>query len=107
MPSITPVELCLALLILPACGMGGEAGLCRLAMSFLGFDLFIHMVMGFGINEVIHHVGLWLFCFTIAIAICVQTMQHTRRLHTPLGLFADAHTLSLAWNWWLLVDYLY
>lgn len=101
------VELCLALLILAGVWYGRRSRFLWLAMSFLGFDLFIHMVLGFGINEVYIMSAHWLFCFTIAIAYVFRRWQHTR-LHTPLRLFATTLTLFLmAWNWWLLVDYLY
>ena len=101
------VELFLVLLILAGVWCGRRSRFLWLAMSFLGFDLFIHVVLGFGINDVYIMSAHWLFCFTIAIAYLFKRWQKTR-LRTPLRLLVATLTLfMMVWNWWLFVDYLY
>ena len=101
------VEALVVLLFAAGVWCGRRQRFLWLALSFFGFDLLLHVILGFGINEVYIMSAHWLFCFTIAIAYVFRRWQHTR-LHTPLRLFATTLTLFLmAWNWWLLVDYLY
>jgi hypothetical protein len=101
------VEACLAILVIGGLWCGRRSRFLWLAMSFLGFDMLIHFVLGFGINEIYIMSAHWLFTFAIAVACLFRRWQHTR-LHTPLRLLVVTITLFLmAWNWTLFVDYLY
>ncbi|MBM6993046.1 MAG: GtrA family protein [Prevotella sp.] len=100
------VEALLALLVLAGVWCGRRSRLLWLAMSFLGFDLVIHVVLGFGLNEVYIMSAHWLFTLTIALGFLFKRWE-TTRLRIPLRLTVLTLTLFLmAWNWTLLVGYL-
>ncbi len=100
------VEALLTLLILAGVWCGRRSRFLWLAMSFLGFDLVIHVVLGFGLNEVYIMSAHWLFTLTIALAYLLKRTEPTR-LRIPLRLTVLTMALFLmAWNWTLLVDYL-
>lgn len=69
-----------------------------LALSFFGFDLVIHFVLGFGLNEVYIMSPHWLFIITITIGYLVKRLDMTR-YHAPLRILLILLTLYLlAWN---------
>lgn len=99
-------EALLTLLIAAGVWCGRRSRFLWLAMSFLGFDLLIHLLLGFGLNEVYIMSAHWLFTFTIAMAYLLKRWQATR-LHVPLRLtIATLAVYLMVWNWSLIVGYL-
>ena len=93
------------------CGRTGQEAWQRrflsLALSFFGFDLVIHFVLGFGLNEVYIMSPHWLFIITIAMAYFVRRMEASRWL-LPLRVSLALLTVYLiAWNGTLYVSYLF
>lgn len=77
-----------------------------LAMSFFGFDMLIHLVLGFGLNEAYIMSPHWLFIITIAIGYLVKRLTGTR-MYKPLQVLLLLLTAYLlVWNGALYADYL-
>lgn len=96
------------LLILFALGVwcGRRSRFLWLAMSFWGFDMLIHVVLGFGLNEVYIMGAHWLFVPAVAMAYLLKAAGHSRAL-VPVRLMILALALFLAgWNGVLIADYL-
>ncbi len=60
------VEALVVVLFLAGIWYGRRSRFLWLALSFMGFDLFIHVVLGFGLNEVYIMGAHWLFVMPIA-----------------------------------------
>lgn len=79
--------------------------LAWLAMSWLGFDVVIHFVFGFGLNEVYIMACHWAFILPLMIGFLISRLQAwPRRLLTFLVLLIAA--AMLAYNLTLVVQYL-
>lgn len=77
-----------------------------LAMSFWGFDMLIHVVLGFGLNEVYIMGAHWLFVPPLAMGYLLRRLAATRWL-VPARLLLLTLTLFLmAWNGVLIAHYL-
>ena len=77
-----------------------------LALSFFSFDLVIHFLLGFGLNEVYIMSPHWLFILTIAMAYALKQWEDTR-WRMPLRLSVTTLTLWLVlWNGRLYAGYL-
>ena len=76
------------------------------AMSFLLLDMLLHMVLGFGINEVFIMSAHYLFVLPIAMAYLLKALplQGRKRL---TKLLAVVTLYLMAWNITLIVEYLY
>lgn len=95
------------ILLLTAIGLwcGRRSRFLWLAMSFFGFDMVIHLVLGFGINEIFIMAPHWLFVVPLAIAFAFRGARGSR--HQALQLAILALTCYLwVYNGWLLVDFL-
>lgn len=100
------VEALLTLLIAAGLWCGRRSRFLWLAMSFLGFDLLIHIVLGFAINEVYIMAAHWLFTLTIAVSYLFRRTQDTR-MHIPLRLTVGTIAAFLMiWNWTLLIEFM-
>ena len=62
------IEGIIVLLFLAGIWCGRKSKFFWLAMSFFLFDMFIHMAIGFGINEVYIMGAHWLFIIPLAVA---------------------------------------
>lgn len=77
-----------------------------LALSFWGFDMFIHVILGFALNEVYIMGAHWLFVLPIAVGYLFKAVAETK-VRLPLRLVVLVLTVFLmAWNWTLFIDYL-
>ena len=100
------VEGVVALLFLVGIWYGRKSRYLWLVMSFFGFDMFIHFVLGFGLNEVYIMSPHWLFAIPIAMAYLAQRVE-TTRLRVPLRVLTLLLTIYLlVWNAVLYVDYM-
>ncbi len=73
-------EALLVLLFLAGIWCGRRSRFLWLALSFMGFDLFIHIVLGFAINEVYIMAAHWLFVLPLAIGYLLQASRGKVRL---------------------------
>ena len=100
------VEGVVALLFVVGIWCGRRSRYMWLVMSFFGFDMVIHFVLGFGLNEVYIMSPHWLFALPIAMAYLVRSAASTRWC-LPLRALTLLLTLYLfAWNAILYVSYM-
>jgi hypothetical protein len=95
------------ILLLTAIGIwcGRRSRFLWLALSYFGFDMGIHLVLGFGINEIFIMAPHWLFIIPLSIAYAIQEAKGTH--HKVLQLSVLALTAYLwVYNGWLLLDFL-
>ena len=95
------------ILLLAAIGIwcGRRNRFLWLALSFFGFDMVIHLILGFGINEIFIMAPHWLFVLPLSVAYAFQATKGSQ--HKALQLSVLALTCYLwVYNGWLLVDFL-
>lgn len=84
---------------------GRRSRLMWLAMSWFGFDMLMHVVFGFGLNEVYIMTAHWAFAIPIAIAYTLRYAD--KHLATAARATALACTLWMwGYNGWILAGYL-
>lgn len=97
------VEGVIVLLWLTGLWLGRKSRFLWMAMAGLAFDMVIHLVLGFGLNEVYIMASHWAFVLPIGIAFLLKS-PHLRRLTSYILLLL---TIFLwLYNGVLLVDYL-
>ena len=78
-----------------------------LALSFWAFDMLIHVVLGFGLNEVYIMGAHWLCTLPIIMAYFFKTlMRHLALLHLVRIVTLALTGFLLAWNFMLYAGYL-
>ena len=96
------VEALVLLLAAVGIWMGRRSRFLWLCLSCFAFDLFIHLILGFGINEIYIMAPHFMFVLPIATAFLLQSIS-TRWLRLPVLIL----TLYLfIYNGWLLTDFL-
>lgn len=96
------VEALVLLLFIVGIWCGRRSRFLWLCLSCFGFDMFIHLVLGFGLNEMFIMAPHFMFVLPIATAFLFRSI-HTRWLRIPVGLL----TLYLfIYNGYLLVSFL-
>ncbi len=99
------VEAIIVLFFFIGIWYGRRSRLLWMALSFFGFDMLIHMVAGFGINEIYIMSPHWLFVIPMAIAFFVNGIKGTNR--KVLRLILGIITIYLfIYNGTLIVTYL-
>ena len=96
------------ILLLTAIGIwcGRRSRFLWLALSFFGFDMMIHLVLGFGINEIFIMAPHWLFVLPLSVAYAFHATKGGQ--HKALQLAVLALTCYLwVYNGWLLVHFLH
>lgn len=101
------VEAIVALLFLAGIWCGRRSRFLWLALSFMGFDLFIHFILGFGINEAYIMSPHWLFALTIAMAYLISRVEGTYCHRALRALLAVLVVYLVAWNGYLYTSYLF
>ena len=100
------VEAIVALLFVAGIWCGRRSRYLWLALSFFGFDMVIHFVLGFGLNEVYIMSPHWLFVIPMAVAYLFRRTE-TKRWHLLLRALTLFLVLYLTvWNAVLYVDYM-
>lgn len=96
------VEALVLLLFLAGVWAGRRSRFLWLALSFLGFDMLIHLVLGFGLNEVYIMSAHWLIVVPIAVAFLLRAL----RTHGPgsRGLVALRVVLLLLTAWLMIYN---
>ena len=79
------VEVLVMLLFIVGIWCGRRSRFLWLCLSCFGFDMFIHLVLGFGINEIFIMAPHWLFVLPIATAYLFRKVS-TRWLRIPVTL---------------------
>ena len=99
------VEFILVLLFLAGIWMGRRSRFLWMALCGFGFDLFIHVVLGFGLNEVYIMGAHWLFVMPIAMAYLFKGVSGRKliALRATVGVLA---LYLLVYNVALIVQYL-
>ena len=95
------------ILLLAAIGLwcGWRSRFLWLSLSYFGFDMFIHLILGFGINEIFIMAPHWLFVVPLAIAYAFKRSQGGRHQLLQLSVLALTAYL-LVYNGYLLIDFL-
>lgn len=104
------VEALVLLLFLLGVWAGRRSRFLWLALSFLGFDLLIHVVLGFGLNEAYIMSAHWLIAVPIAVAYVLKGTAHSTKEWirlTPRLLIGVLTLYLLIYNGTLYVGYLY
>ena len=99
------VEALVCLLFVIGVWCGRRSRFLWLCLSWMAFDMFLHLVLGFGINEVFIMAPHFLFVLPIAIAFMLKALQG--RWHQALRCAILILTLYLwCYNGYLLTDFL-
>lgn len=100
------VEAVIVLLFIGGIWYGRRSRFLWMALGGFAFDMFLHMVLGFGINEVYIMGAHWLFVMPMAMAFVVKQAENGR-FRTWLRVLLVVLTLWLwAYNGTLLAGYL-
>lgn len=99
------VEAVVVLLFVGGIVCGFRTRLMLLLLTWFGCDMFLHVVLGFGLNEVYIMSAHWMFIIPIAIAMLLRRVQprFQAKLRAVVALLA---VYLLFYNGTLLVDYL-
>lgn len=101
------VEVLVALLFLVGIWCGRRSRFLWLAMSFFALDMTLHVVFGFGLNEVFIMSAHWLYVVPIAIAFLVRCLAKKERALYALRALLLLLTLWLwGYNTTLLIQFL-
>ena len=99
------VEAIILLLFVIGIWCGRRSRLLWMALSFFAFDMVIHLVLGFGINEIFIMAPHWLFALPIAVGCAFSVARGGWHRLLQLSVLALTCYL-LVYNGWLLVDFL-
>ena len=100
------VEAFVVLFFLAGIWMGRRCRFLWIALSWMGFDMIIHVVLGFGLNEVYIMSPHWLFVLPIAMGFALLRLRARWLLAARVALMGLSVFL-LAYNASLYVQYLF
>lgn len=100
------VEGIIALLFLAGVWCGRRSRFLWMVLSGFAFDMFLHLGLGFGINEIYIMSAHWLFVVPISIGFLMKAMERHRRFIMLRGLLLLLTLWLWAYNGTLLVSYL-
>lgn len=99
------IEAVILLLAVVGLCCGWRSRFLWLSLSCFGFDMFIHLILGFGINEIFIMAPHWLFVVPLSVAYAFRHFRGRRRQLLRLSVFGLTAYL-LVYNGYLLVDFL-
>ena len=99
------IEFALLLLFFIGLIYGRRSPLLQLCTSWFAIDLTLHIILGFGINEVYIMAADWIFIIPIALACCVQRLNAVQKSVFRIAILCFS-LYHLAWNGSLLVMHL-
>lgn len=79
-------EALILLLFIGGCIAGRRRKLLWTVLAVLGFNIVLHLVVGFGINEVYIMTAHWAFCIPVAIAFLLKPERPKTKMPTVLSL---------------------
>ena len=98
-------------MVLPSAGgvwCGRRQRFLWLALSFFGFDLLLHVILGFGINEVYIMGAHWLFVLPLAMGYAFKACAESRvRLWALRSLVVVLGLVMMCWNMVLFATHLF
>jgi len=101
------VEGLILLLFIIGIWCGRKSRFLWLCLACFAFDMFIHMILGFGINEVFIMVPNFIFVLPIAIGFAMKKLRDNFWMHASLRTVVVLLTLYLLiYNGYLLTDFL-
>ena len=100
------VEAAIVLFFLAGIWAGRRSRFLWIALSWMGFDMIIHVALGFGLNEVYIMSPHWLFVLPIAMAFALLRLRGRWLLAARVALMGLSVFL-LAYNASLYVQYLF
>lgn len=98
------VELVIVLLFVAGIWMGRRQKFLWMVMCGFGFDMFIHVVLGFGLNEVYIMGAHWLFAMPIAMAYLLKNVSG-KQLFALRSLLVALTVYLVIWNVSLIAQY--
>lgn len=99
------VEGIILLLFVIGLCCGWRSRFLWMSLSYFGFDMFIHLILGFGINEIFIMAPHWLFVIPLAVAYAFKKAKKNQHKALQLSVLALTAYL-LVYNGCLLVDFL-
>ena len=99
------IEGILVCLLLAGLWLGRKAHFCWLVCSWVACDAFVHLVLGFGLNEVYIMAAHWAFIIPVAIGYIIKNLQPKWAAYLRSGLWVLSFFLFY-YNATLIVDYL-
>lgn len=99
------IEFALLLLFFIGLIYGRRSPILQLCTSWFAIDLTLHIILGFGINEVYIMAADWIFIIPIALACCVQRLNAVQKSVFRIAILCFS-LYHLAWNGSLLVMHL-
>ena len=100
------VEAAIILFFLAGIWAGRRSRFLWIVLSWMGFDMIIHVVLGFGLNEVYIMSPHWLFVLPIAMGFALLRLRGRWLLAARVALM-DLSVFLLAYNASLYVQYLF
>ena len=100
------IEAIVAILFLTGIWYGRRSRFMWLALSFFGFDIVIHFVLGFGLNEVYIMSPHWLFIISISMAYLMKRLASSQQAFPLRAIIIAITTWLLIWNGYLYTSYL-
>ncbi len=102
------VEALVVLLFAAGVWCGRRQRFLWLALSFFGFDLLLHVILGFGINEVYIMGAHWLFVLPLAMGYALKASAERRsRLWVLRSLVVVLGLVMMCWNMVLFATHLF
>ena len=101
------VEGIIVLLFVLGIWAGRRSRFMWLVMSYFALDMVLHVVLGFGINEVYIMSAHWIYAIPIATAYLLKAAKPRRAALALKGVLAVLAVFLWIWNVSLIVQYLY
>ena len=101
------VEGIIVLLFVLGIWAGRRSRFLWLVMSYFALDMVLHVVLGFGINEVYIMSAHWIYAIPIATAYLLKAAKPRRAALALKGVLAVLAVFLWIWNVSLIVQYLY
>jgi hypothetical protein len=103
------VEAAILLLFVAGAWLGRRSPMLWMSLSYLGFNIFLHIILGFGINEIYIMTPHWAFVLPIAVGYLLEERgtrkeERGRRSVRLAVLLLTAYLLT--YNGWLLTEFL-
>ena len=99
------IEGIILLITLIGIWCGRRSRFLWMALSYFGFDMFIHLILGFGINEIFIMAPHWLFVVPLSIGYAFYSSKGNQHKVLQLSILALT-AYRWVYNGWLLVDFL-
>lgn len=103
------VEAVILLLFATGIWLGRRSQMLWMSLSYLGFNIFLHIILGFGINEIYIMTPHWAFVLPIAVGYLLKDSGDGRQKRGGRNIRLAVLLLTvylLTYNGWLLTEFL-